>query len=200
MPKSFNPNLIIANRSYTTEKICTLYEKQKLHPQTIREWVHNEGLKVVSMKPIVILGKDLKDFFKSRNSHKRKLAFNEFKCAKCKAISEPQNKEISIYYNKNGSIRAVGICPVCEFEFGKIYKKSVQLPVQLLKFQMMALCNTSHNSSNTNMNEPQESSSNEPQIAINTHAQECLNNNEEVALNQNIFEENLSSKSRPRGY
>jgi hypothetical protein len=159
MPKSFNPNLIIANRSYTTEKICTLYKSQKLHPQTVRDFVHNEGLKVVSMKPIIILGKDLKDFLKSRNAHKRKLAFNEFKCAKCKAISEPQNKEISIYYNKNGSIRAVGICPVCGAELQRFYGASEETDIAkhfLVKPELTTLCNSLNTPLQTNIEASEE--------------------------------------------
>ena len=159
MPKSFNPNIIVSNRSYTTAKICITYKSQKLHPQTVRDFVHNEGLKVVSMKPIVILGGDWKEFLKRRNAHKRKLAFSEFKCAKCKAISVPQNKEISIYYNKNGGIRAAGICPVCGAEMPRFYSVNEEERVRksfLVKPKLSTLCNSLDTPSQTNIKTSEE--------------------------------------------
>ena len=164
MSKSLNPNLIVSNRSYTTEKICTIYKSQKLHPQTVRGFIKNEGLKVVSMKPIVILGKDLKEFLKRRNAHKKTLAFNEFKCPKCKAISEPQNKEISIYYNKNRSIRAVGICGVCPAEMQRFYSVNDEEKVRkffLVKLKLSTLCNSSYTTLQTNIKTNEEAPQNE---------------------------------------
>lgn len=156
--------MIIANRSYTTEKICTLYKSQKLHPQTVRGFVKNEGLKAISMKPIVILGKDLKEFLRNRNAHKKHLEFNEFKCAKCKAIAEPQNKEISIYYNKNGSIRAVGKCQICESEMQRFYKKTAENELKnvfLIKPELTTRCNSLYAPLQTNIKTNEEPLQNE---------------------------------------
>lgn len=164
MPKSYNSNLIIANRSYTTEKICTLYKSQKLHTQTVRDWVHNEGLQAVSMKPIIILGGDLKEFLRNRNAQKKHLEFNEFKCAKCKGIAEPQNKEISIYYNKNGSIRAVGRCQVCESEMQRFYKKTAENELKamfLIKPILSTRCNSLYAPLQTNIKTNEEVLQNE---------------------------------------
>ncbi|MFT4967720.1 MAG: hypothetical protein ACI9CD_000729 [Candidatus Deianiraeaceae bacterium] len=167
MPKSYNSNIIIANRSYTNKKICKLYEKQKLHPQTVRDWINIEGLQVLSSNPIIILGKDLKEFLKNRNSQKRKLAFNEFKCAKCKSIAEPHNKEISIYYNKNGSVRAVGICGVCPAEMQRFYKAEEEERVRkwfLIKPILSTLCNSAYTPLHTNIKTDGEVALNECEI------------------------------------
>ena len=102
MFKYYNYKLIESNRSYSTEKIKKLIG---IHEQTIREWVNQNNLECVSRKPILIYGAVLKEFIKNRNeNHKKTLSFNEFKCLKCKAISIPQDNQISIYHNKNGSI------------------------------------------------------------------------------------------------
>lgn len=167
MPKNFNPNIIVSNRSYTTAKICKLYERQKLHPQTVRDWINIEGLQVLSSKPIIILGKDLKEFLKNRNAHKKTLAFNEFKCTKCKSIAEPYNKEISIYYNKNGSIRAVGICGVCPAEMQRFYKAEEEERVRKLfvvKPTLSTLCNSAYTPLHTNIKTDEEASQNECKI------------------------------------
>lgn len=54
---------------------------------------------------------------------KKQLEFNQFKCLKCQEIILPYNNAISIYRNKNGSIRAAAICPLCSNKVWRFYKK-----------------------------------------------------------------------------
>lgn len=160
MFKYYNSNLIISNRSYSTEKIQKLID---IHPQTIRSWCNEGGLTCISKKPILIYGAILKEFIKNRNeSHKKTLEFNQMKCFRCKAISVPKNNEVTLYNNKNGSIRAVAIHSCCEkIELSKLYKK---IDIEKLKQVFFikpiepTLCNSLCNSSKTNINEAQKTS------------------------------------------
>ena len=164
MFKYYNANLIISNRSYSTEKIEKLL---KIHPQTVRGWIKEGNLQAISNKPISIYGAVLKEFIKNRNeSHKKTLEFNQMKCLKCKAISTPKNNEVLIYNNKNGSIRAVAIYPCCKrIELSKLYKKidiEKLKQVFFIKPTEPTLCNSLCISSKTNINETQETNLCEP--------------------------------------
>lgn len=122
MFKYYNYTLIQSNRSYSSSKIQKLLG---INPQTIRVWIKEEDLQCINKKPILIYGAILKKFIKERNKkHKNTLGFKEMKCLKCKNISIPKNNKISIYYNKNRSIRVVGICTNCDNECSKLYKNN----------------------------------------------------------------------------
>jgi hypothetical protein len=144
--------LIESNRSYSTQKIKKLIG---IHEQTIREWILINNLECVSKKPILIYGAVLKEFIKNRNeSHKKTLNFNEFKCLKCKVISIPKNNQISLYNNKNGSIRVTGTCQNCNNEFSKLFKKDSTEQLKnsfFIKPIESTLYNTSHISFKTNI-------------------------------------------------
>jgi hypothetical protein len=125
MFKYYNPNLIVSCKSYTVEQICKIYAAKKLHPQTIRQWVKSNDLEAVSNRPILIYGSVLKSFIEARNkAHKRTLEFHQFKCVKCREIASPKDNIISIYQNKNGSLKAVGVCPACNYQNYRYYKKT----------------------------------------------------------------------------
>ena len=127
MFKYYNPRLVKQHRSYRIEQICTLFKEKKLHAQTVRDWVKHHGLQTVATKPIVIYGAVLRDFIEKRNGvHKKKLEFHQFKCLKCQEIVSPLNNLISLYKNKNGSIKALAICPPCNNETWRFYKKNEQ--------------------------------------------------------------------------
>lgn len=123
MFKYYNHQLIKQNRSYTIDQICKVYKKESLHPQTIRTWIKEAKLQVISSNPILINGWDIKEFLKNRNyNHSKKLSFNEFKCLKCKEIYEPKNNEISLSKNKNRSFTAKATCPSCNHSNNKFFK------------------------------------------------------------------------------
>ena len=125
MFKYYNPNIIASYKSYTVDQICKIYVDKKLHPQTIRQWVKSGELEAVSNRPILIYGEVLKSFIEARNkAHKRTLEFNQFKCVKCREIAVPKANVISVYQNKNGSLKAVGICPACNYQNFRFYKKT----------------------------------------------------------------------------
>ena len=125
MFKYYNPNLILSYRSYTVERLCTLYASKKLHAQTIRRWVKFDKLEVVCKKPLLIYGESLKAFLYARNEgHKKTLKIDQLKCVKCKGFFTPKDKIITLYRNKNGSLRATGYCTPCNHPSSRFYKKS----------------------------------------------------------------------------
>lgn len=122
MFRYYNYTLIESKRSYSSIKIQELLG---INPQTIRGWIKEKRLECVNKKPILIYGAILKAFIKARNEkYKNTLGFKEMKCFKCRNISIPRDNQISIYHNKNGSIRVVGNCSNCDNELSKLYKKN----------------------------------------------------------------------------
>lgn len=158
MFKYYNPRLVKQYRSYTIEQICALFKEKKLHAQTIRDWVKHHGLQTVVTKPIMIYGAVLKDFIEKRNAaHKKQLQFNQFKCLTCQEIISPQHNTISIYKNKNGSIKAFGICPVCEGKTMRFYKKSEQSKLEetfiIHQAEVATIYNRVHNACKTHLDD-----------------------------------------------
>jgi hypothetical protein len=197
MFKYYNYKLIESNRSYSTEKIQKLLG---IHPQTIREWINQGRLECISKKPISIYGAVLKAFIKNRNkNHKKTLNFNEMKCFKCGNRSAPKDNHISIYHNKNGSIRAVATCTNCNNEFSKLYKKNAIDELQrafFIKPTESTLCNTLSISTKTNIESQNEIALNEPNLshesgAINSHS--AIEN--KVSCKANIKTSKTSSKT-----
>lgn len=194
MFKYYNYKLIESNRSYSTEKIKKLIG---IHEQTIREWIKECNLECVSKKPILIYGAVLKEFIKNRNeNHKKTLNFNEFKCLKCKAILIPQGNQISIYNNKNGSIRATGICQNCNNEFSKLFKKD---SIEQLKnsffikpTESTLIYNTSPINSNTHIESQKEIALNESKIE---EQKEIIKAQENISFKTHIKELKTSSKT-----
>lgn len=193
MFKYYNYKLIESNRSYSSEKIKKLLG---IREQTIREWINQGKLECVSKKPILIYGAILKEFIKSRNeSHKKTLEFNQMKCLKCKAISIPKDNQISIYNNKNGSIRATGICQNCNNEFSKLFKKN---SIEKLKNSFFiqstesTLYNTSPINSKTNIESQKEVVLNESKIEEKNKQLEIQDN---INIKTHIKEVKISSKT-----
>ncbi len=186
MFKYYNYKLIESNRSYSTEKIQKLLG---IHPQTIREWINQDELECISKKPISIYGAVLKEFIKNRNeSHKKTLNFNEMKCFKCDNRSTPKDNYVSVYHNKNGSIRAVGICPNCNNEFSKLYKKNAIDELQkafFIKPTESTLYNTSPISPKTHIESQNETRLNES----------SLNHENDTINPQTVIENNVSCKT-----
>ena len=111
-----SPKGIFSHRSYTIEELSVLLPKNK---KTLLRWI-DDGLKIIpeSKKPIIIMGSDLKEFLRKKNTKKKvKLNRNQFYCLSCrKAV-----------YAKRGSIeklsnRKIGECGVCNGKIGRIIK------------------------------------------------------------------------------
>ena len=183
MFKYYNPNIIASYKSYTVDQICKIYADKKLHAQTIRKWIKSGELETVSNRPILIYGEVLKAFIKARNkAHKRNLEFNQFKCVKCREIATPQGNKILVYQNKNGSLKAVGICPACNHQNFRFYKKTDWSNLEKTFIfntpHMTTLCDKSTTSTKTHLNNHDKAPLNESlqkdrtkkrKLAVKTH-------------------------------
>jgi hypothetical protein len=187
MFKYYNPRLVKQYRSYTAEQICYLFREKKLHPQTVRDWVKSGELETITQKPIAIYGAALKDFLEKRNSgHKKQLEFNQFKCLKCQEIITPQNKTISIYKNKNGSIKALAICPSCNRKTARFYKQNEQLKLEEIfiinQTQLVTIGNLSSTACNTHLNDTENHGSSEPSKIQDTSQDSVLKTNQHQTI------------------
>lgn len=136
--------------------ICKIFRGKKLHHQTIRGWIKSGELEAISTRPILIYGAVLKVFIQNRNqAHKNCLEFNQIKCVKCKVSSVPQNNEINIKKNKNGSLKVEAFCPVCHSTPLRFYKQTeyeqLKETFTIKKPEASTLSNQSSNASKTDL-------------------------------------------------
>lgn len=102
--------------SYTIKELS---DELGINKKTCLRWIAS-GLKIVagSKKPILIMGSDLKDFSRNKDSKKRvKLKRNEFYCFSCRVPRQA----------KRGSIKKLkdtktGVCYVCNGKMSRIFK------------------------------------------------------------------------------
>jgi hypothetical protein len=113
MPKRLpNPRLPKTHRSYTVEEVASLLA---VHRNTVREWIRR-GLPVCDRKrPVLILGRELRDFLaKRRQSSKRPCMPGEIYCVRCRVPREPAGglAEYRALTSTQGNL--IGICPRCD--------------------------------------------------------------------------------------
>lgn len=166
MFKYYNHNLIHSKRPYTVEQICNLYKDKRLNPQTVRGWFKDHNLELISKRPIVIYGAILKDFLGNRNKgHKKQLNFDEIKCFSCKQVSKPQNNEMTLLRNKNGSFKALVFCDKCGGKNNRFYKKNdyekLTKTFTVKQPSLPTLCNNADNACKTNLDHKQKPSPSE---------------------------------------
>jgi len=110
--RRFNPRLAKIHRNYTVEEIASLYG---VHKNTVRQWI-KDGLPVINdQKPMLILGRDLRDFLmKKRMKNKCPLKPGQMYCLKCRRGMTPAG-EIADYeaITETGG-NLIGICPKCD--------------------------------------------------------------------------------------
>jgi hypothetical protein len=107
--------------------------------KTVRRWIAEKGLKTVpgSKHPILILGSDLKEFLRNKDSKKKigKLKRNEFPCLHCNAARRAKRGSIKELGN-----RKIGLCSVCNRKMSRIFKphekdyKILSPPTQMSMF------------------------------------------------------------------
>jgi hypothetical protein len=117
--------------------IKELPELLSVDEKTIGRWI-SKGLKTVSggKNPILILGSDLKEFLRNKDSKKKfKLKRNEFPCLHCKAARRAKRGSVKEFNN-----RKTGICNVCNGKMCRIFKprqkdyKILSPPTQMSMF------------------------------------------------------------------
>ncbi|MDB2415188.1 hypothetical protein N9W34_05390 [Rickettsiales bacterium] len=90
------------------------------------------------------------------NQHKRKLEFKQFRCGKCKTISEPENHIIkSLSIGRRGCLLAKADCPCCGHKMERLYKQNLEQ--EIVEFfnvkhnELMTLCNHTCSTSKTHI-------------------------------------------------
>jgi DNA-binding XRE family transcriptional regulator len=115
--KTFNPNIIRADLSYSASDLAELL---KVHKQTVLAW-HKEGLPVIdSSKPYLFYGKELRAFIKTRQSNRKfKCSENEFYCFKCHQVRMSKDNTVNIRIKDEKHLNVLGICAVCGCRLNK---------------------------------------------------------------------------------
>ncbi len=106
-----NHRLVKVHRSYTVEETADLLN---LHRGTIRHWLARGLATCDDRRPILILGRDLIDFLKSRaTAAQRKCGPGEMFCLKCRAPRRPAGGRVSYvpHTARLGNLKAT--CEVC---------------------------------------------------------------------------------------
>jgi hypothetical protein len=129
-----NRQKVFKHMPYTIKELPELLSVDK---KTIRRWIE-KGLKTVpgSKHPIFIMGSDLKEFLRDKDSKKKfKLKRNEFPCFHCKAARRAKRGSIKELKNKK-----IGLCSVCNRKMCRIFKphqkdyKILSPPTQMSMF------------------------------------------------------------------
>lgn len=106
----------------------------KINEKTCLRWIE-KGLPIVSggKRPILILGSDIKDFLRRKDSKKKiKLKRNEFYCLKCKAARNAKRGSIKELKN-----RKTALCRVCNGKMSRTIQVSQKdYPILSLPTQM----------------------------------------------------------------
>ncbi len=171
MFKKYSPKPIHSYKSYKISDLCRIYKAQDLHPQTIRKWINQQGLKAfLHERDFYIYGAVFKEFLANRNQqHKEKnqLEFNQFRCGKCKSKQPPLDNIINkLTTGFNGSIKAFGVCGKCNHQIKRNYKRSELAEIkeifQIKLDEVSALCNSLNSTNKTNINDGQKVGGSEP--------------------------------------
>ncbi|WP_338155945.1 helix-turn-helix domain-containing protein [Vibrio harveyi] len=110
--KRFNPKLAKIHRSYTAEEVAKLYG---VHKKTVRNWIRN-GLPVFDeVRPLLILGTDLRIFLQQQRDRKRsQCKEGEMYCLKCRAPRKPNTETAKFIQSENGVGRMFARCNECD--------------------------------------------------------------------------------------
>jgi hypothetical protein len=110
--KSFNPNLIRINRSFSVPEIAGLLGVNRY---TILAWHKKEGLKAIDDRaPYLFHGKELRRFIQERQKErKQKCGPNEFYCFKCRKPRVSLDNRVIIIINNPKQLNIQGTCVLC---------------------------------------------------------------------------------------
>lgn len=126
MAKNYDSRLVKSYRSYKIRDICRLFKQKKLHEQTVRGWINNDGLEAFRHGRIVyVYGAVLKQFLLKRNAaRKQPMEFTDFQCWKCRNISPPLDSIIhTLAKDRHKSLQAVATCASCNQPVSRFYKQ-----------------------------------------------------------------------------
>ena len=107
-----NPRRAKLHRNYTVEEIANLFG---VHKNTVREWV-KRGLPITDdQRPMLILGRDLREFlYERRTKNKRTCQPGQLYCVRCREPRAPAG-DMADYVPITPTLgNLVGICCICD--------------------------------------------------------------------------------------
>lgn len=120
MKKRLNPNLSKIHRSYTVEEVAELYG---VHKKTVRNWIKNGLLVIDDVRPLLILGTDLRLFIRQkRKGNKRKCKPSEIYCLRCRAPRNVLPETAKFVQDVGGIGRVFALCSVCDSKVNKYFR------------------------------------------------------------------------------
>ena len=110
--KTFNPNLIRINRSFSVLEIAALLEVNRY---TVLTWHKKEGLRAIDEHaPYIFHGKELRRFIQERQKkRKQRCGPNEFYCFKCRKPRVSLENRVIIVIGNVKQLNIQGTCPFC---------------------------------------------------------------------------------------
>lgn len=112
MARHPNHRLVKIHRTYTTEEIGRLLD---VHRNTVREWVKRGLPTIDDRRPMLILGRDLVEFIRTRRLKNKKTCLpGEIYCMRCRVPRRPAAEMADYQPLTTTSGNLVGICPSCE--------------------------------------------------------------------------------------
>lgn len=113
----YNPNLVRINRSYSVYEVSNLYGISKA---TVRRWIALGLPAITDMRPVLILGFDLKEYLKQkRTKDKKRCKPTEMFCCKCRKPKRPALDLVTYLPSTKENGRLIGLCPTCETQMNK---------------------------------------------------------------------------------
>lgn len=149
---------------YDINDICALFKDKGLHPQTVRKWIKQYGLKILDhKKPTLIYGYDLIQFIKKHNQKgKCQTEFHQFFCLSCKDARSVYRGTIQMTHKANG-LHVKARCRTCKKDMYKTYTMSdyQKLKKKFHVVDVLELYDCTNATSMTQFHKPEKNNGNE---------------------------------------
>lgn len=109
--RNYNHRLVKIHRSYTVDEMATLFGT---HRNTVRDWLRKGLTTVDRRRPLLVRGRVLADFLKSRRAaNKRPCRPGEIYCVRCREPRPPADHHAVYQALTPTGGNLIGICPTC---------------------------------------------------------------------------------------
>lgn len=107
-----NPRLAKIHRSYTVDEIATLYGA---HRNTVRAWIKRGLPTLDDRRPVLVLGRHLRDFLQARREvNKKTCGPGRLYCVRCREPQCPKDGAVRYEPLTETLGNLVGRCPCCD--------------------------------------------------------------------------------------